>query len=123
VKVLQPIWQEKTETATMLRGRIESILDWATVSRFRVGEDPARWRGHLDHLQADPNQAARVVHDAALPCQEVGSFMVDLRQREGIAARAVEFGILTAARSGEIRGALWGEIDCDASIWMVPRNE
>ena len=120
VKVLQPIWQEKTETATRLRGRIESILDWATVSRFRVGENPARWRGHLDHLLADPNRVARVVHHAALPWQEVGSFMVDLRQREGIAARAVEFGILTAARSGEIRGALWGEIDFDASIWTVP---
>ena len=120
VKVLQPIWQEKTETATRLRGRIESILDWATVSRFRTGENPARWRGHLDHLLADPNRMARVVHHAALPWQEIGSFMVDLRQREGIAARAVEFGILTAARSGEIRGALWGEIDFDAAIWTVP---
>ena len=120
VKVLQPIWQEKTETATRLRGRIESILDWATVSRFRVGENPARWRGHLDHLLADPNRVARVVHHAALPWQEVGSFMADLRQREGIAARAVEFGILTAARSGEIRGAFWDEIDLDAAIWTVP---
>lgn len=120
VKVLQPIWQEKTETATRLRGRIESILDWATVSRFRVGENPARWRGHLDHLLADPNRVARVTHHAALPWQEIGSFMVELRQREGIAARAVEFGILTAARSGEVRGALWGEIDFDAAIWTVP---
>lgn len=122
VKVLQPIWQEKTETATRLRGRIESILDWATVSRFRVGENPARWRGHLDHLLADPNRVARVVHHAALPWQEIGTFMVDLRQRDGIAARAVEFGILTAARSGEIRGAHWGEIDFDAAIWTIPQE-
>jgi integrase len=120
VKVLQPIWQEKTETATRLRGRIESILDWATVSRFRVGENPARWRGHLDHLLADPSRVARVIHHAALPWQEIGSFMFELRQRDGIASRAVEFGILTAARSGEIRGALWDEIDFNAAIWTVP---
>lgn len=120
VKVLQPIWQEKTETATRLRARIENILDWATVSHFRTGDNPARWRGHLDNLLADPSRVARVVHHAALPWQEVGSFMVDLRQREGVAARAVEFGILTAARSGEIRGAKWSEVDLDSAIWIVP---
>jgi integrase len=120
VKVLQPIWQEKTETATRLRSRIENILDWATVSKFRAGENPARWRGHLDNLLADPNKVARVAHHAALPWQEIGEFMAELRRREGIAARAVEFGILTAARSGEIRGALWSEIDQDAAVWTVP---
>ncbi|MGG7603564.1 tyrosine-type recombinase/integrase [Massilia sp. BKSP1R2A-1] len=120
VKVLQPIWQEKTETATRLRARIENILDWATVSHFRTGDNPARWRGHLDNLLADPSRVARVVHHAALPWQEVGAFMVDLRQREGVAARAVEFGILTAARSGEIRGAKWSEVDLDAAVWTVP---
>jgi integrase len=120
VKVLQPIWQAKTETATRLRSRIENILDWATVSKFRTGENPARWRGHLDNLLADPNKVTRVAHHAALPWQEVGSFMAELRQREGIAARAVEFGILTAARSGEIRGARWDEIDEDAAVWTVP---
>lgn len=120
VKVLQPIWMEKTETATRLRSRIENILDWATVSHFRTGENPARWRGHLDNLLADPNKVARVDHHAALPWQEIGSFMVDLRQREGIAARAVEFGILAAARSGEIRGAQWSEIDMDTAVWTVP---
>lgn len=120
VKVLQPIWLEKTETATRLRSRIENILDWATVSHFRTGENPARWRGHLDNLLADPNKVARVDHHAALPWQEIGSFMVDLRQREGVAARAVEFGILTAARSGEIRGAKWSEVDLDAAVWTVP---
>jgi integrase len=120
VKVLQPIWQEKTETATRLRSRIENILDWATVSKFRVGENPARWRGHLDNLLADPNKVAKVAHHAALPWQEMGAFMADLRQREGVAARAVEFGILTAARSGEIRGAKWDEIDLAGAMWTVP---
>jgi integrase len=120
VKVLEPIWQSKTETATRLRGRIESILDWATVSKFRVGENPARWRGHLDNLLADPGKMARVVHHAALPWHEIGAFMADLRQRQGVAARAVEFGILTAARSGEVRGARWSEIDLDSALWTVP---
>jgi len=120
VKVLQPIWQEKTETATRLRGRIENILDWATVSKYRAGENPARWRGHLDNLLADPNKVGKVEHHAALPWQDIGAFMVDLRQRAGTAARAVEFAILTAGRSGEVRGARWNEIDLDAAIWTVP---
>lgn len=84
VKVLQPIWQDKADTAIRLRGRIESILDWATVSRFRVGDNPARWRGHLDHLLADPNRVARVTHHPALPWQEIGNFMAELREREGV---------------------------------------
>lgn len=120
VKVLQPIWSEKTETATRLRGRIESILDWATVSKFRVGENPARWRGHLDNLLADPGKMNRVVHHAALPWQEIGTFMSDLKKREGIAARAVELAILTAARSGEVRGAVWSEFDLEDAMWVIP---
>jgi integrase len=120
VKLLQPIWETKTETASKLRGRIEAILDWATVSHFRSGDNPARWRGHLDQLLADPCRIARVTHYAALPWQEIGKFMVALRERGGVAARAVEFGILTAARSGEIRGARWDEIDMDTAIWTVP---
>lgn len=120
VQVLQPIWETKTETASKLRGRIESILDWATVSHFRVGDNPARWRGHLDHLLADPGRIARVTHYPALPWQEIGEFMVALRKCGGVAARAVEFGILTATRSGEIRGARWDEIDMDSAIWTVP---
>jgi integrase len=120
VKVLQPIWQEKTETATRVRSRIENILDWATVSHFRAGENPARWRGHLDKLLAAPEKVTRVVHHPALPWQQIGDFLTELRQREGIAARAVEFGILTAARSGETRGAVWSEIDMDAEVWTVP---
>ena len=120
VKVLQPIWSEKTITATRVRARIESILDWATVSKFRTGENPARWRGHLDHLLANPDKVTKVAHHPALPWQEIGAFLVDLRLRKGSSARALEFTILTAARSGEARGARWDEIDMHSAIWTVP---
>jgi len=122
VKVLSPIWNTKTETAVRLRGRIENILDWATVSKYRVGDNPARWRGHLENLLADPNKIAPVVHHPALPWQEIGSFIAELRKREGIAPRAVEFLILTGLRSGSVRGARWDEIDLDTGIWTVPGN-
>lgn len=120
VKVLNPIWQTKTETATRPRGRIEAILDWATVSKYRQGDNPARWRGHLENLLANPNKVAKVKHHPALPWQEIGAFMSALRQQEGIAARAVELAILTATRSGEVRGTTWAEIDLDAGLWVIP---
>ena len=120
VKVLMPIWEAKTETATRLRGRIESVLDWATVSKFRTGDNPARWRGHLENLLANPNKIAPVKNHPALPWQEIGEFVSDLEHRDGIAARAVRFAILTACRSGEIRGAAWDEIDLQAKVWTVP---
>jgi integrase len=120
VKVLSPIWTSKTETATRLRGRIESILDWATVSTCRQGENPARWRGHLENLLANPNKIAPVKNYPALPWREIPAFMVDLGQREGVAARAVEFAILTACRSGEVRGATWEEVDLGAKVWTIP---
>lgn len=120
VKVLGPIWQDKTETATRLRGRIESILDWATTSKYRVGENPARWRGHLDNLLATPSKIAPVKNHPALPWAEMSEFMPGLRGCEGLAARAVEFAILTACRSGEVRGATWGEIDIGAQVWTIP---
>jgi len=120
VKVLGPIWETKTETATRLRGRIEKILDWATVSKYRQGENPARWRGHLDKLLANPNKVAKVAHHPALPWHDMGAFMATLRAQEGVAARALEFAILAAARSGEVRGATWAEIDLDARLWTVP---
>ncbi len=120
VKVLQPIWTTKTETATRLRGRIESILDWATVSKYRQSDNPARWRGHLDNLLADPSRSKRVAHHPALPWQEIGEFMVKLRGQDGIAAQAVELAILTACRSGEIRLAAWAEFDLDAALWVIP---
>lgn len=120
VKVLSPIWGTRTETATRVRGRIESILDWATVSKFRQGDNPARWRGHLENLLANPNRIAPVRNHPALPWREVPAFMVLLAQCRGVAARAVEFAILTAARSGEVRGATWDEVDLEAKLWVVP---
>lgn len=120
VKVLNPIWGTRTETATRVRGRIESILDWATVSKFRQGDNPARWRGHLENLLANPNKIAPVRNHPALPWREVPAFMGLLAEYKGVAARAAEFAILTAARSGEVRGALWEEVDLEAQLWTVP---
>jgi hypothetical protein len=120
MRVLRPIWDTKTETAVRLRGRIESILDWATVSKYRHGENPARWRGHLDSLLGNPNKIAPVRNRPALPWEELPDFMADLTQREGVSARATQFAILTAGRSGEVRGATWSEIDGGANLWTVP---
>lgn len=120
MRVLEPIWGTKTETATRLRGRIESILDWATVRKYRNGDNPARWRGHLDKLLPTPSKIAKVDHHEALPFVEVGSLMTNLRERDGMGARALEFAILTAARSGEVRLATWSEFDLDAKTWTVP---
>lgn len=120
LKVLMPIWESKTETATRLRGRIESVLHWATFSKFRQGENPARWKGHLDNSLAKPNKVAKVKHHAALAYADMGPFMADLRKREGLGARGLEFAILTAARSGEVRGATWDEIDLTKRLWIIP---
>jgi len=114
------LWESKNETASRLRGRIERVLDWATVSGYRQGLNPARWRGHLDAVLATPSKVQKTVHHRALPFADVPAFMADLRQREGIAARALEFVILTAARSGEVRGATWAEIDLKAKLWAIP---
>jgi integrase len=120
LQILEPIWTAKTETASRLRGRIESVLDYAIARGYRKGENPAKWRGHLDKILAAPRAVAKVEHHAALPYVEVGAFMAALRGQAGTAARALEFAILTAARSGEVRGATWGEIDLDAAIWTIP---
>ena len=117
---LDPIWTTKTETATRVRGRIESVLDWAKVRGYRDGENPARWRGHLDKLLPKPSKVAQAEHHAALPYSELGDFMVKLRAAAGMGARALEFAILTAARSGEVRGATWGEVDFEAGTWTIP---
>ncbi|RZI79906.1 MAG: DUF4102 domain-containing protein [Rubrivivax sp.] len=118
--VLQPIWKTKTETATRLRGRIESVLDWATARGYREGLNPARWKGHLDHLLPAPSKIMKAGHLPALPVDSMGKFMQDLRAQAGMGARALEFVILTAARSGEARGATWSEIDMDKAVWTVP---
>lgn len=117
--VLQPIWKEKAETASRLRGRIERILDFAKVKGWRTGENPARWRGHLDKLLAKREHLQRG-HHAAMPFEQMPAFMVELRKLGGVSALALEFTILTAARSGEVLGAEWSEIDLEKAAWTVP---
>ncbi|WP_298159791.1 site-specific integrase [Brevundimonas sp.] len=120
MSVLEPIWKDRTETATRLRGRIERVLGWATARGHRDGLNPARWRDHLDQQLAAPGKIAKAVHHAALPAESMASFLSDLRRAEGMGARALEFVILTAARSGEVRGAKWSEIDLIEKVWTVP---
>ncbi len=120
LKVLEPIWHEKTETANRVRGRIESVLDWATVRGYRTGDNPARWRGHLAEVLPARGQIQKTEHHAALPFAELPAFMVALAARDGVAARALMFTILTAARTGETIGAEWSEIDLAAKVWTVP---
>jgi integrase len=119
IKVLQPIWSTKTETATRLRQRLEAIIAWATVSGYRAGENPARWSGNLEHVLPKAAKVKKVKHHAALPWVDVGAFMADLRRAEGMGARALEFAILTAARSGEVRGATWDELNLAEKLWTV----
>jgi integrase len=118
VDVLESIWTSKPETASRVRGRIESILDWAKAREYRAGENPARWRGHLDHLLPHHRKLARVKHHAALPYADVPAFMHELRGEDGIVGRALEFTVLTVARAGEVLGAQWDEIAAD--VWTVP---
>ena len=119
-RCLEPIWATKTETASRLRGRIEAVLDWSAVRGYRKGDNPARWRGHLDKLLPRPSQVVRVKHHPALPFTEVGQFMRQLREDTGVAARALELLILTAARTNEAIKAEWSEFDLDRNIWVVP---
>lgn len=120
--VLEKIWKTKTETASRLRGRIEAVLDWATARGYRSGPNPARWKGHLDTILPAPGKIAKVDHHRALPYSQISTFISALRSQEGIGATALEFTILTAARSGEVRGATWPEFDLAAAIWTVPAN-
>lgn len=120
-KILSPIWVEKNETANRLRGRIEAILDWATAHDLRHGDNPARWKGHLEHLLARSTPRSRaVVHHAALPYKDAPAFMAQLRRTGGMARWALEFLILTAARTSEVAEAQWSEIDWEAGMWVVP---
>ncbi|PRE45179.1 tyrosine-type recombinase/integrase [Burkholderia multivorans] len=120
VRVLEPIWQIRTETASRVRGRIEAVLDWATVHRYREGDNPARWKGHLDKVFPARAKVRRVRHRPALPYAGAGAFMTQLRAQKGLAARALELLILTAARTSEVLGATRGEFDLDAAMWTVP---
>jgi integrase len=120
LKVLEPIWIEKPETAGRLRGRIEAVLDWAKARGYRQDENPARWRGHLDKLLPAHSKVRKVEHHAALPYSELPGFLIGLHEQEGISARALEFTILTAARTGEVIGVRWSEIDLINKTWTVP---
>lgn len=121
-KILEPIWTSKTETASRVRGRIEAVLDWARARGYREGENPARWRGHLDKLLPKRSRVRRVQHHAALPYTETAPFIADLRKRAAMAALALEFVILTATRSGEAIGATWAEVDTAGGTWTIPRE-
>jgi integrase len=120
MKVLEPLWREKPETASRVRGRIEVVLDWAKVRGYRSGENPAQWRGHLAHLLPQQRKVQKREHYSALPYAEVPAFLALLRKQEGTAARALEFAILAAARTGEVLGARWDEIDEGAKVWTIP---
>jgi integrase len=120
MKVLEPLWGTKTETASRVRGRIENVLDWAKVRGYREGENPARWRGHLDHLLPKRAKVQKVRHHPAMPYAEVRSFLKALRAREGVTPKALEFIILTAVRVSEAVNAKWDEIDEKAKVWTIP---
>lgn len=120
IAVLDPIWKAKAETASRLRGRIESVLNWAKVRGYRTGENPARWRGHLDTLLAKRSKVAKVKHHPALPYAEIGAFVKLLREQDVLAAKALELIILTAARTSEVINARWGEFNLDAATWTIP---
>ena len=120
MRALDPIWKTKPETASRLRGRIEAILGWASVRGYRQGENPARWKGHLDQLLPARGKVRAVEHHSAPPYAEIGAFMADLRSREAVAARALEFLILNASRTSEVLLARWAEIDFGDQIWTIP---
>jgi integrase len=122
MQVLRPIWGEIPETASRVRGRIESILNWAGVHGYRKGENPARWRGNLDHLLPRPSKVKPTVHHAALPYDQIPAFMVELRKQDGIARLSLEFIILAAVRSGEALGAEWSEFNLVESLWIIPSS-
>ena len=119
-RILEPIWATKPETAARVRGRIESVLDYAGTHRWREGENPARWRGHLEHVLPKRSKVRKVEHHAALPWSEMGVFMAKLVTQEGAGALALRFAILTGGRTGEVIGARWDEIDLKAALWTVP---
>ncbi len=116
----KPLWTAKPETAGRLRGRLETILEWARVNGYRTGENPARWAGELEHSLPERKDRNNRTHHASLPWEDIGAFMAALRGQEGVAASALDFTILTAARTGETIGMRWSEVDMDNAIWTVP---
>lgn len=120
--VLEPIWETRTETASRVRGRIENVLSWALARGYRTGDNPARWRGHLDKLLPARNKVAKVKHHPAVPYADVPAFVAGLQAQPSLSASALEFTILTAARTGEVVGARWSEFDFASKIWTIPRE-
>jgi integrase len=120
LKAIEPIWTTKPETAGRVRGRIESVLSWAIARGHRAGPNPASWRGHLDRLLPAKAKVKRVRHHPAMPVDDVPGFLAELRAKDFISARALEFTILTASRTGEVIGAQWAEIDISAGVWSIP---
>lgn len=120
MKILEPIWATKTETASRLRGRLEAILDWARVRGHRTGDNPARWKGNLDSQLPAPGKVTKVQHHKAIDCQALPEFWKELASVQGASGPAMAFLILTAARSGEVRGATWEEIDLERKVWTIP---
>lgn len=119
-QVLEPIWHDRTETASRLRQRIESVLAWAAVSGFRSGDNPARWDGNLKALMAAPDKIRKHVNYKALPWKDVPAFIAELRKRDGVSVKALEFAVVTGSRSGEVRGMTWGEISLETGLWTIP---
>lgn len=122
LQVLEPIWRDKTETASRLRGRMDAVFDWAIAHGYRTQLSPARWKGLLDKVLPAPGKVAKVGHHRALPYADMPDFMMALRTHEGVGSAALQFLILTACRSGEVRGARWSEFDMDARIWTIPAD-
>jgi integrase len=122
MRVVEPLWRTKTETGSRVRGRIERVLDWAKVRGYRTDENPARWRGHLDKLLPARRKAQRVQHHPAIAIDDLPAVYAKLADLDSMAARALRFVILTAARAGEVTGARWSEIDMDARVWTVPSD-
>ncbi len=120
LRVLQPLWTDRTETASRLRGRIEAVLSWATVAGHRSGDNPARWQGNLKELLPAPSKVATEGNHPALALDDAPRWFAALQTREGFGARALELLALTATRSQEVRGALWDEIDLDKALWIIP---
>lgn len=120
LKILEPLWSEKTETASRLRGRIEAVLDWSIARGMREGPNPARWKGNLDVILPARSKVSTVRHQPAMAWHDIPAFIDKLRSKEGVGARALEFAILTATRSGEVRGAVWEELDLDRGVWVIP---
>jgi integrase len=119
-KIVEPLWRDKPESGSRVRGRLETVLDYATVQQWRQGENPARWRGHLEHILPARAKAAKVEHHAAIDWREAGAFMAKLRQDTSVASRCLQYTVLTACRSGESRGASWAEMDLSEGVWRVP---